>query len=66
MLVEDGAAGAFEGTDTGIGVDGDDEEVAFAFCGGKIADVADVEGVEDTVGEDDAPAALPCCCKERD
>lgn len=66
LLVEDGAAGAFEGANAGIGVDGDNEEVAFGFCGGKIADVADVERIEDAVGEDDALATLPCCRQEGD
>jgi len=58
LFVEDGAARALERADAGIGIDGDDEEVAFGFGGGEIAGVADMERVEDAVGEDDALAAL--------
>jgi hypothetical protein len=60
LFVEDGAAGAFERADAGIGVDGDDEEVAFCFGAGEVTSVPDVEGVEDAVGEDNALAALLC------
>jgi len=60
LFVENGAAGAFECANAGIGIDGDDEKIAFGFGGGEIAGVADVKGVEDAVGEDDALAALLC------
>ena len=60
LFVEDGAAGAFECANAGVGIDGDDEEVAFGFGGGEIAGVADMERVEDAVGEHDALAALLC------
>jgi hypothetical protein len=60
LFVEDGAAGAFQRADAGIGIDGDDEKIAFGFGGGEIASVADVERVEDAVGEDNALAALLC------
>jgi len=66
LFVEDGAARAFEGTDAGVGIDGDDEEVSFGFGGREIAGVTDVERVEDAVGEDDALAALPGRCQECD
>jgi len=49
--------------DAGIGIDGNDEEVAFGFGGGKITRVANVEGIENAVGEDDALAALPGDCQ---
>jgi hypothetical protein len=58
LFIEDGAAGAFEPADAGIGIDGDDEEIAFSFGGGEIAGVADVERVEDAVGEHNALSAL--------
>jgi hypothetical protein len=58
VFVEDGAVGAFEWADAGIGIDSDDEEIAFGFCACQITGVADVERVEDTVGEDYALAAL--------
>ena len=60
LFVENGTAGAFERADAGIGIDGDDEDVAFGFCAGEVAGVADVERIEDAVGEDDALAALLC------
>src|SRR6266849_4448006 len=58
VFVENGAAGAFEGADAGIGIDGDDEEIAFGFCSGEIAGVTNVERIKDAVGEDDALATL--------
>jgi hypothetical protein len=60
LFVENGAAGAFEGPDAGVGVHGDDEEIAFGFCSGEITGVADVDRVEDAVGEYDALSALLC------
>jgi hypothetical protein len=60
LFVENGTAGAFQLADARIGIDGDDEEVAFGFGGGEITCVADVESIEDAVGEDDALAALLC------
>jgi hypothetical protein len=50
LFVENGAARAFEWADAGIGIDGDDEEVAFGFCTREVAGVADVKRIEDTVG----------------
>ena len=58
LFIENGTAGAFERADAGIGIDGDDENVAFGFCAGEVAGMADVERIEDAVGEDDALAAL--------
>ena len=58
LFVEDGTAGAFQRASAGIGVDGDDEEIAFGFRAGQIASVTDVERIEAAVGEDDALAAL--------
>jgi len=58
LFVENGTAGAFEKASTGIGVDGYDEDVAFGFRTGQIAGVADMERIEDAVGEDNVLAAL--------
>jgi len=67
VLVEDGAAGTFEAADAGISIDGDDKDVALLFCSGEITDVADVQSVEATVGEDDALAlALEFCERSAD
>ncbi len=56
LLVEDRAAGSFQAVDTGIGIDGDDEDIAFAFRPREIADVANMKSIETAVGQDDALA----------
>ena len=56
VLVDDGAFGAFEALDAGVGVDGDDEDVALAFSEAEVLDVAEVDEVEAAVGEDDFSA----------
>ena len=56
VLGDDGARGAFEAADGGVGVEAEDElgaELAAVFEQG---DVADVEEVEAAVGEDDGLA----------
>ena len=53
VFIEDRAARTFEGTDAGIGIDADDEDVPFGLCAGEIADVADVERVKAAIGEND-------------
>ena len=58
VFVEDGAAGAFERADAGIGVDADDEEVSLFLCAGEITNVANVQGIEAAVGEDDGLPAI--------
>ena len=58
LLVENGAAGAFEVAKTGIGIYRDDEDVTFALGAFEIANVADVERVKAAVGENDALASL--------
>ena len=50
------AAGPFQGANAGIGIHGDDQEVAFAARAFEIADVPDVQGVEAAVGEDNFAA----------
>ena len=52
-----GRPGPFSCGDAGIGIYADDEKIALLLCAIEIADMADVEGVEATVGEDDS---LPC------
>src|SRR5579862_7641263 len=47
------AAGAFALLGAGIGIERDDEDVAFRLCGLKVANVADVEQVEDAICKDD-------------
>jgi hypothetical protein len=58
LFVEDGAARAFESADAGVGIDGDYKEIAFDFCAGEIAGVADVKRIEDAIREHDAMAGL--------
>ena len=58
LLIKNGAAGAFQVTKTGIGIYGDDEDVALAPSALEIAGVADVESVKAAVGENDALASL--------
>ena len=66
LFVENGAARAFQRASAGVGVDGDDEKVALLFCAGEVANMADVEGVEAAVGENDALAALLRGCQQSD
>lgn len=49
----DGAVGAFEGADGGVGIDGDDEGVSEGAGLLEVADVAGVQKVEAAVGEDE-------------
>jgi hypothetical protein len=58
IFVENRAAGAFEGADAGVGIDANDEDVAFTASAFEIADVANVKGVKATVCENDALSAL--------
>jgi len=58
LLVEDRTASAFQVTKAGIGIHGDDKDVALAPGTFKVADVADVERVKAAVGENDALASL--------
>jgi hypothetical protein len=58
LLVEDGAAGPFQRANAGIRINGDDEEIAFGFCAGEIAGVADMKRIEDAIREHDAMAGL--------
>lgn len=55
-LVDDGAGGALEASDGGVGVDGDDEDVALRARKGEGGGVSGVEDVEAAVGEDDGAA----------
>lgn len=57
MFVKNGAARSLERADAGIGIDRDDEEFSLGFCGGEIAGMTDVEGIEDAVGEHDGCSA---------
>jgi hypothetical protein len=57
LFIENGAAGALQLSDAGIGIDSDDEEIALLLCTIEIAHMANVERVKAAVGEDDA---LPC------
>ena len=57
LFIENGAARAFQLSDAGIGINADDEKITLLLCAIEITDMAHVEGVEATVGEDDA---LPC------
>ena len=66
MLVENGAARAFERADAGVGINGDDEDFSFRFRSGEIAGMTDVERIEDAVGEDDALATLSGNCQQPD
>jgi hypothetical protein len=52
-----GAVRAFQGTDGGVAVDGDDEEVAQFGGVFKVIEMTAVQQVEAAVGEDDGPAA---------
>ena len=63
IFIEDGAAGAFQVANAGIGVDADDEDVAFAASAFEIANVSDVQSVETAVGEDYATAAAFELCE---
>ena len=56
LLVDDGACGALEAADGGVGVDGDDEDVALRAGEGEGGGVSGVEDVEASVGEDDGAA----------
>jgi hypothetical protein len=57
IFVKDGTAGAFENAHAGIGVDSNDQDVAFAARALEVANVADVESIEATVGKNDAVTA---------
>ncbi len=56
---EDGPAAALELPDRPVAVQGDDEDVAFAFRRLEVPDVSGVDEVEAAVGQDDAPAFFP-------
>ena len=59
---DDGSAGALEGTDRVVIIDGDDEAIAEAPSLLEQRDVADVEQVKAAICEDDALAiGLPLC-----
>src|ERR1700722_1638231 len=53
------AAGTFALLSAGIGIERDDEDVALRFCCFKVANVADVEQIEDAIREDDFPVGAP-------
>src|ERR1700722_15473243 len=53
------AAGAFALLSAGIGIERDDEDVAFGLCALEIVDVADVEQIEDAIREEDFPVGAP-------
>ena len=53
------AAGTFALLSAGIRIERDDEDVAFRFCCFKVANVADVEQIEDAIREDDFPVGTP-------
>jgi hypothetical protein len=59
VLVKNGAAGALQCADARVGIDADDEDIAFAARALEIADVADVKHIKTPVGENDALAAIP-------
>ena len=54
LLRENGATGAFEVTDAGVAIDGDDEKIAEGAGLLETTDVAGMEKVKTAVGEDDA------------
>ncbi len=66
LFVEDGAIRTLQVAKTGIGIDGDDEDVPFAFGGFKIANVANMESIEAAVGQDDTLPGLLCLAEEGD
>jgi hypothetical protein len=57
LLIKNGATGAFQTTDTGIRVDANDENVTFLPGALEITNMAYVERIEATVGEDHALSA---------
>ena len=58
-LIKNGAAGAFQSRDAQVGIDADNQEVAFAAGSFEIADVTHVKSIKTTVGKDDSLAELP-------
>ena len=57
-LGENWAAFAFQFSGTGIGIDSDDEKIAFLFCGLQVANVADVQQIEDAIREHNFAAGM--------
>src|SRR5579859_533326 len=51
------APGTFQSANTGVGVHGNHQDVTFAGSALEIADVADMQGVEATIGQDNFLAA---------
>ncbi len=56
---EDRPSRPLEGAHRGVVVHGHDQHVGFAGRGFEVADVADVQQVEDAVGERHGPAGVP-------
>ena len=59
VLVKNWAARALQYADARVGIDADDEDIAFAARALEIADVANVQHIKTPVGENDALAAIP-------
>jgi hypothetical protein len=58
-LIKYGAAGALQSRDARVGIDADNQEVAFAAGSLEIADVAYVKSIKTTVGKNDSLAEPP-------
>ncbi len=58
VFSEDGTTRTFQSAYARIRIDAHDEDVAFAPCAFQIADVADVERIETTIGKNDALPVL--------
>ena len=61
VFVKNGAAWTFERANAGIGIDRDDEDLSFGFCGGEIAGMTDVESIKYAVREDDGRSTKLGC-----
>src|SRR6185437_6420241 len=58
VFSEDGTTGAFQSAHARIRIDAHDEDVPFAARAFQIADMADVERIETTIGKNDALPVL--------
>ena len=63
VFIEDGAARSLQAADAQVIIDANDENVAFPPRAFQIADVADVQSIEATVGKDNSFAATLVFCK---
>src|SRR5208337_390793 len=56
LFVENGPARPLQAADAGVRIDRYNQNIAFAFCPGKIADVAHMQRIEAAVGQHDSLA----------